>query len=334
MQARLAALLDAYHQGAGPGDLAVRGLKSRVREQESHLANQYDQLSPQDRRAAAPGMQAVEEQRRDVEEEELRRRKALNETLERGRDATMRFAQGLLAGNPVGGLVGGVGALGMASGLVATAMGTAVRLWHEHEAEVRTGGARLSPMGADTERESAELRKMIEALRENEMGRQSEAARMEQRRGQARDMGMGRIDDPENNIGRWAAWVVPLDLRRSPGAARTADLRYLGELLTGGTGAEAGAARSRALADYYEQWIKQHGGELKPVLRNIPNLGEPGYTTGAAFHDELQMATLQRNDVNNAQYQLMVDMMRRQGVLLEAIANNTSDMQNFRPRWE
>src|SRR5262249_38560926 len=81
LRRRYDALRSAQAFGAAPDSLASRGLRGWAEQQERTAARNYAQMTPQQQAQASPMMQALEARRREVEDEEVRRRQAMNREL-------------------------------------------------------------------------------------------------------------------------------------------------------------------------------------------------------------------------------------------------------------
>lgn len=120
---RLSALEDFYKQNPdqGPGSLQASALRSHVREQERFLGERFNRLNPQQQSGASPLLQLAENRRKEVEEQEIRRRKELNQQLQTGSQKLQDFVSGLAH---KGGGSGLAGAGGFVAGSIAALVGT------------------------------------------------------------------------------------------------------------------------------------------------------------------------------------------------------------------
>lgn len=324
-------LLAGYRAGHTPQSLVSRHLQGRVREQESFVAEKYAGLSDAQRKQADPAMQAMEQARQAVLQEEIEQREKLNRKLKGGRQALEGFVRNLGAGNNIGAVgsalspvagLGGAAAAGVA--VLTTYLARVQQEFDERQERIHRGGRDLSPSGARSEDVARQLAEMAEARREGELIRQNQAAREQYRRQQALQRGLPDSEDPEK------AWSNP-----GSQGSRTGFMAWYDRLavaLTTRNWNEGNIHRSRQLADYYERWLQEHGGIPGPVKRDIPNVAEAGITSARSYQSELQIGTLQREDLSNEKFQEVLRHMRDLGVLLEAVKQNTN-VVNQNPQW-
>jgi hypothetical protein len=332
---RLAALRAALRGGVG--DVAVKALRGRVSEQESFVGQQYAGLSESQRRQADPAMMQMNQKRQTVLDEEIEQREKLNHGLKGGRQALEGFIRNLGAGNGVGALgsaisplagMGGMagGAIGVGLTALTTYLSRVQQEFDERQTRIAHGGRELSPAGGKTEDVARQLAEMAEARRAGELTRQSQAARESYRRKQALARGLSDKEDPEQ------VWNY---LLTSQGSRTGAQALYdrLAVAVTTGSWTEGKIDKSRQLADYYENWLREHGGIPGPMKRDIPNLAEGGMTSAMGYQSELQVNSLQRNDLSNEKTQEVIRELQNLGLLLTNIQNNTNGLEGDNRQW-
>lgn len=329
---RLSTLERHYETGGEAGSPISQELHKRARQAEIAVARKIADMSPGEQKKAAPEIERLEARRRAVDEEEIERRRRLNNELTRGQYAIAEFASRLAGGDvggAIGSLAGGAGGIkGVIGAIIVATFKDVIGRRQEYLQELRTGGEALSPAGAQTEQANRLLRQMAAARREGELIRQGGATLLEHRRRQAEDLHL----PPDQNPEMWQAHI-PFSMYR--GARVRAEAQEAGGGMTGwlfGRTPQEETARMRVITQYYENYIRQKGGELTPppVNMEIPGV-RAGVGTSLEYQTQLQLGTLQRRDADTAILQELLRAIKDQGALLEGIRGNTSGLQNTTP---
>lgn len=110
-------LRDFLRQNPGMGgSLAAKGLRGAMTAQDTFISNQFAGLSPAEQQTQMPAMQALDQQRKQIEEEELKRRKQFTEEAKHGSGVLSHFNMGMaVAGGAIGSVVNRALALGGAA---------------------------------------------------------------------------------------------------------------------------------------------------------------------------------------------------------------------------
>lgn len=325
----------AKQAGMGGGTAAGKQLLKRARLQAAHLANRYARLTPKQQQAASPQLQQVSQRMKQVEDEEIERRRKLNNELTREQYAVAEFGANLARGD-VGGAMGSLagaapGKWGIVAGIAAAiAQNIHGKFISEHEG-VRRGGQELNPGLAQTEQVSTTLREMEQAKQYGELGRMQNRIAMEQMQRQALKLHMRPSENPES----WLAHIPFAQYIGGRGARARAEgqSQYLATLARGGTTEEAETARLKSLTEYFSKLIKRKGGTPSPIAMDVPNLAEGGATTLEAYQMELQGGALQQQGATNEKLQEILQQLSELVGVSREISINTNGLQNNSPQW-
>ena len=345
---RLQELQDYYRANpkAQASDLAAKGLRGEAAAHEDFIGKQFAGLSKEEQTKAMPAMQALEQRRKQVEEEELQRRKKLNEAMRESAGAFDHLLTALAHGNFMGAVGIGVNAAGMA-GLAAAPLVTAITMgiqswmqtYAQYRSDVQRGGEALSPSGKSTEEASRLGRQMEQARQAGEPERQRMAAFREQAEKAARRAGMTVAQNPTTYDEFMGSFIVTDEAQRArfraaQAYAQAADARGFARDPIRGE-----AARERSLAEYYSQFARERGvaAPEKPedIRRNLILPGvEPGITSAMGYQSELQINTLRREDATMDILKDQLKELQDQNALLQHIENATQGMAEAQLRWE
>lgn len=322
----------AKQAGIGGGTAAGKQLLKRARLQAAHLANRYARLTPQQQQAANSQLQQVSQRMKQVESEEIERRRKLNNELTRGQYAVAEFAANLAGGRPwaaAGALAGGMG--GIAGGLSSVVLSLVQNVMEKERnyiANVRTGGATASPSLEATEKRSKDLSELYEALRTGELKRKEETSRTEQLRG-----GLRRLPDwsRTQDIQDWMNfWQFSGEASRRQQWAKN---RYaLNRLRMPEPKAEA--EYQRDLQRYYLEQYQKRGLKPPTFKREIENPGgEPAIMSSLQYQSQLQINALQRRDITADILQEQLKALADLATLLSDIRSNTNGLERINPVW-
>lgn len=305
----------------------VQQLRQQMGTHEEFVGKQWQALTPEEQKQAVPVIQQMEQRRKEVLEDEVRQREKLNKQLVRGVSVLPEFIRAVSSGSVAGATGSLVGsAASMAGGPLGTSLQIAKGIYDEmmkHEmayrAEVKQGGAELSPSLEQTQKKSEELARMREARRTGELERKENVAYAEQLIAQARAMpGWNRVSHPDQ------LWTVSWAKEAARNRAR----------LQGKSPGQIEAAAEQARIDYTKDWIAKHGGKPAAMKHDFVLPSQPGITTALGFQSEMQVGTLQREDLSNEIRREQLQELQRLGVLLERLDQKFNGLENLNPRWE
>lgn len=335
-----------YAGGGNPRDMVAQVLRGGVRAQGQLVGQAYANATPQQQQAATPAMQQAEQTRLDIEREEFRLRKQLNEQLKNNVPLFERLSRTLMHGGGIGGMLAALGPGGIAGSALASTIATVfTQALHAEQHRITTGGAALSPSGASTEAQARELANMAEALRQGELQRQQAAAGRSNLRALAQRHGLlNAANDPYNPMNVTAGVAGGAALNRGMEQARNNFLRHWSDvamgMLRGNTPGQAmtqarqnSAERER---EYYANMLREAGVKEEDINRasQLRNRGIPGVqggiTTALGYQEELQVNQLQRNDQQNENLQMVLSHLVD---LLTSINDNTNGLESLTPQW-